>query len=99
MFKKSTVAERKKSHAEKRRAAPALGFGTSFAGGMAVFALGGRWLDLKTGRESLFTLIGIGLGFLYGAWELWKLIAITHQRDNEPPPSEDPEKQPADPPR
>jgi len=77
--------ENKKSLAEQRRAGPAVGFGTSFAVGMALFALGGHWLDVKTGRDSLFTLIGIGLGFLYGAWELWKLIAASNQqaRDEE----------------
>jgi len=68
----------------KRRAGAAIGFGTSFAAGMAVFAFLGHALDKKTGRESLFTLIGIGLGFLYGAWELWKLIsASSRQADSD----------------
>ncbi|MDF7798694.1 AtpZ/AtpI family protein [Pontiellaceae bacterium B1224] len=66
--------------ANQQRGGPAVGFGTSFAVGMAVFALGGHWLDKKTGRESFFTLIGIGLGLLYGAWELWKLIAMTNEQ-------------------
>ena len=64
----------------KKMASPAVGFGSSFAGGMALFALGGHWLDKKTGHESLFTLIGIGLGLLYGAWELWKLITISNRQ-------------------
>jgi F0F1-type ATP synthase assembly protein I len=69
-----------KPAAERRRLNPAVGFGTAFAAGMAVFAFLGHMLDRKTGRESLFTLIGIGLGLLYGAWELWKLIALSNQK-------------------
>ena len=69
-----------KSVAPRKRVNPAVGFGSAFAGGMAVFGLGGHWLDRKTGHESLFTLIGIGLGLLYGAWELWKLIAFSNQQ-------------------
>jgi threonine/homoserine/homoserine lactone efflux protein len=83
-----------KSLAEQRRAGPAVGFGTSFAVGMALFALGGHWLDKKTDRESLFTLIGIGFGLLYGAWELWKLVAMTNEQDREEkePRQNEPEK-------
>jgi len=82
--------------AERRRINPAVGFGTSFAGGMAVFALLGHLLDVKTGRERLFTLIGIGLGLLYGAWELWKLATLSHQErmDEDPTGNEnEPEQQ------
>ncbi|MDF7823151.1 AtpZ/AtpI family protein [Pontiellaceae bacterium B12227] len=71
--------DRKRASA-KELASPAVGFGSSFAGGMAVFGLGGHWLDRKTGHEYLFTLLGIGLGLLYGAWELWKLITISNRQ-------------------
>lgn len=72
--------EDKKSLAEQRHSSPSVGFGSSFAVGMALFALGGHWLDVKYDREPLFTLIGVGLGFLYGAWELWKLIAMSNEQ-------------------
>ena len=68
------------TRAAKKQAGPAIGFGSSFAGGMALFGLGGHWLDGKTGKEPLFTLLGIGLGLLFGAWELWKLVATTHEQ-------------------
>ncbi len=67
----------------KHMAGAAIGFGTSFATGMAVFALGGHWLDVKTGREPLFTLLGIFLGLAYGGWELWKLIAVPNRPADE----------------
>jgi hypothetical protein len=91
------MPDRKKGDEAKGRANPAVGFGTSFAVGMALFALGGHWLDKKTGHESLFTLIGIGLGLLYGAWELWKMVAMTneqsrHEDENKEPPRDGPEK-------
>ena len=66
------------SFEERRKINPAIGFGTSFAAGMALFGLGGHWLDTKYDKEPLFTLIGIGLGLFYGAYELWKLIQITN---------------------
>lgn len=88
------------SRAERKRQSPSIGFGSSFAGGMAVFALGGHWLDRKTGHESLFTLIGIGLGLLYGAWELWKLITMSNQAsaDKEPDQPDQKESPPNAPP-
>ena len=64
----------------QHRVSPAIGFGSSFAAGMLVFSLGGRWLDSKYDREPLFTLVGIGLGLLYGGWELWKLIVISNRQ-------------------
>lgn len=65
---------------DKHASSSALGFGTSFAVGMALFGLGGHWLDQKFDREPLLTLIGIGMGLLYGAWELWKLVTATNEQ-------------------
>jgi len=69
----------KEQQSEIRRANPAIGFGTSFAVGMALFGLGGHWLDEKYDREPLFTLLGLFMGLLYGGWELWKLTAQSSQ--------------------
>lgn len=52
---------------------PAVMMGSSFAVAMGLFAwLGHRW-DEKTGREPLGVLLGVGVGFIYGAYEVWKL--------------------------
>ena len=64
----------------KQGAGAAIGFGTSFAVGMAICGLGGHWLDVKYGREPLFTLLGLFLGLLYGGWELWKLVTASNQQ-------------------
>lgn len=72
-----------KLHTEKHRVNPAVGFGTSFAAGMALFAIAGHALDLKTGREPLYTLLGIFLGLVYGGWELWKLVTEVNRRAEE----------------
>ena len=73
----------------RRSFSPAVGFGTSFAVGMILFTLGGRWLDERLGKESLFTLIGVGLGLLYGAYELWKLVTMANQQQDEDDSKED----------
>ena len=61
----------------------AMGFGTAFAAAMALFSLGGHWLDVKFDREPWFTLGGVGLGFIYGGYELWKLIVIANAEDQQ----------------
>ena len=71
----SSHPERDNGVAEtRRRAAPALAFGTSFAAGFAVCSIGGNWIGRRLGKETLFTLAGILLGFIYGGYELWKLV-------------------------
>ncbi|MEE9368933.1 MAG: AtpZ/AtpI family protein [Pontiella sp.] len=64
---------------EKRRSGGAIGFGSSFAAGMAIFSLGGHWIDVKFEKEPVFTLVGIFMGFVYGGWELWKLVVETNR--------------------
>lgn len=91
--------EDEETRAAKKRASPAIGFGSSFAGGMAVFGLGGHWLDSKTGHEHLFTLIGIGLGLVYGVWEMWKLITISNQQMRDQNQADDDEDQANEPPQ
>lgn len=66
---------------------PGVMFGSSFAVAMGVFAwLGHRW-DEKTGRAPLGVLLGVGVGLLYGAYEVWKLI----QEPRPPAPASDAE--------
>ncbi|MGA0333871.1 MAG: AtpZ/AtpI family protein [Kiritimatiellia bacterium] len=55
---------------------PAILLGSSFALAMGIFAwLGHRW-DEKTGRAPLGVLCGVSLGFLYGGYEVWKVIRL-----------------------
>ena len=65
---------------ERRKSNAAIGFGTSFAGGMAVFAIGGHWLDTRYDQSPWFTLVGVLLGFVFGGWELWKLVSAANRR-------------------
>jgi len=49
-------------------------FGFNLAVGMSVFILGGYWLDQHQGNGSRWTIIGTALGFVYGAYEVYKYI-------------------------
>lgn len=52
---------------------PAVLMGSSFALAMGGFAwLGIKW-DAKHGSEPWGVLVGVGMGFLYGAYEVWKV--------------------------
>ena len=63
---------------------PGVMFGSSFAVAMGIFAwLGHRW-DEKTGRAPLGVLLGVGVGLLYGAYEVWKLIQEPRPPSTEP---------------
>ena len=63
---------------------PAVLLGSSFALAMGGFAwLGHRW-DEKTGNEPWGVLTGVFVGFLYGGYEVWKVI---RPMNKEPPPS------------
>lgn len=84
-----TPPNREQQESEKRRAGAAIGFGTSFAAAMALFGLGGHWLDVRYGREPLFTLLGIFMGLLYGGWELWKLKSASNQQSDSDPKQAD----------
>lgn len=63
---------------------PAMMLGSSFAVAMGLFAwLGHRW-DEKSGRAPLGVLLGVSVGFLYGGYEVWKLIRWSEQGDIRP---------------
>ena len=50
--------------------------GSSFALAMGLFAwLGHRW-DEKQGSAPWGVLAGVGLGFLYGGYEVWKITRV-----------------------
>lgn len=49
-------------------------FGFTFVMGMAVFVLGGYWLDQQKGSGSFWTIVGVVLAFAYGIYEVYKLL-------------------------
>ncbi len=70
-----------------KRANPAVSFGINFAAGMGLFAFLGWKLDQRRGPGSLaFTLAGVALGFIYGGYELWKIVRADNTRKAEAKP-------------
>jgi F0F1-type ATP synthase assembly protein I len=55
--------------------AHALGAGLTFAAAVALFALGGLWLDGRLHTSPLFVLIGIMLGLVGGTIHLLRVVA------------------------
>ena len=55
---------------------PAIHLGLNFAVGMALFTYIGYKIDLKRGGGAGFTLTGMFMGLIYGAYEVWKLIRV-----------------------
>ena len=52
----------------------AIALGTNLAAGMGVFVALGYYVDRKRGGGQAWTLCGMCLGLLYGAYEVWKVI-------------------------
>jgi len=63
--------DQKGNESEKNYSAFSLGF--NLAAGMAIFSYGGYLIDKKTGGDN-WILVGMFLGLLYGAYEIWKLV-------------------------
>lgn len=58
------------------RAGQAIALGTELVVGMGLFTFGGYYIDSKKGGGYFWTLCGMGLGFVYGAYQIWKVISI-----------------------
>lgn len=52
----------------------AIALGTDLAVGMAVFSALGYWMDRRAGGGVAWTLAGVFLGLVYGAYEVWKTV-------------------------
>jgi len=52
----------------------AIGASYSVIGSLAMFGLGGYWLDKQRGSESFWLIIGLLLGVVVGLYELSKYI-------------------------
>ncbi len=50
--------------------------GSSFAFAMGLFALIGHRWDEKHDSEPWGGLVGVSLGLLYGAYEVWKVVRV-----------------------
>lgn len=59
----------------------AMMLGTNLAAAMAVFAFIGYYVDNKRGGGITWTLCGVGLGLVYGAYEIWKTIILLNSED------------------
>jgi hypothetical protein len=70
--------------------ARALGAGLTFAATVALFALGGLWLDGKLATSPLFVLVGTLFGILGGTIHLLRVLAPGVLRFGSHPRSEPP---------
>lgn len=55
----------------------AVGLGFAIAIPLALFIVGGVWLDGLLNTRPLFVLLGILLGFISAGYSFWRLIAMT----------------------
>lgn len=47
------------------------GLGLTMGAAIALFALGGNWLDGRLGTRPLFVLLGVAIGFAGGFWSMY----------------------------
>lgn len=73
--------KREKNQAPNRTLQSAIGLGYQFLAATLLFVGAGYYIDLKRGGGSAFTLIGVLLTFLYGGYEVWKLVKFLEKED------------------
>jgi len=69
--------------AQRRKLATALSLGYNLAAGVAIFTLFGYFIDRRRGGGQFWTLVGIFMGLLYGAYEVWKVVREIEQNEPE----------------
>jgi hypothetical protein len=74
--------------ASNRGLQAAVGLGYQLIAAMGIFGGGGFYLDTRRGGGHVYLLIGIGLAFMYGGYEVWKLVRWI-ESDNQPPSTTD----------
>lgn len=64
---------------------PEVNLGLNFAVGVGLLSFIGHKIDERRGGGILWTLCGIFLGLLYGAYETWKYVRILNrsEKDND----------------
>jgi len=72
-----------------KKHAPALALGMNLSAGMALFSLGGYYLDVQSDDGQYpWTLIGMFFGLIYAAYEVWKVVRRLNERDQSDESSE-----------
>jgi len=66
----------------KSRLPAAVGLGSEFAGGIALFTFIGYKLDQHYQTGEIWTLVGIFLGLVSGFYQVWKIVRIS-EKDSE----------------
>ena len=67
----------------KKKFTAAIGFGTEFAAGVILLTFIGYKVDEKYETGETFTLVGVFLGIFYGFYQVWKLIRILNNNNND----------------
>ncbi len=66
----------------RNRMTAAIGLGTEFAGGIALFTFIGYKMDQHYKTNDIWTLVGIFLGLVCGFYQVWKIVRIS-DKDND----------------
>jgi len=61
----------------------AIGLGYQFIAAIIIFVGCGYYADAKTGGGHVYTLIGVALTFIYGGYEVWKLVRMMEQENKD----------------
>jgi F0F1-type ATP synthase assembly protein I len=69
---------------ERQALGQALQLGYNLTVGMAVFALLGYYVDRRRGGGAFWTICGMFIGLLYGAYEVWKAVRDLNAKDGKP---------------
>ncbi len=73
--------KKRETQAPNRAMQSAIGLGYQFIAAILLFVGAGYYADSKRGGGYLFTLIGVALAFIYGGYEVWKLVRILEEED------------------
>lgn len=62
----------------------AIGLGYQLMAAVLFFVGGGYYLDSRHGGEGhVFTLLGMALAFIYGGYEVWKLVRLMEKEEQQ----------------
>ncbi|NKB25217.1 MAG: hypothetical protein GKR87_12735 [Kiritimatiellae bacterium] len=72
-------------HKEKgpQKHSGAISLGTHLTAGMVGCSLTGYYIDKKRGGGYAWTLVGMFIGLLYGAYEVWKVVKQIERSEND----------------
>ena len=65
------------------RAGQASALGTNLVVGMGLFTFIGYYIDRKHGGGIFWTLVGMFLGLIYGAYEFWIVVRMLNRADDD----------------